>query len=89
MATVITPNTPDTTWQAKANVPARRKTRYSAAQDRMVVDSELPAFTGDFELTIKWNQLLHSLGEKAARSSGKKAKALSGAITLKFKGPAK
>lgn len=82
-------NTQPSTWKAQAHVPARRKTAYKAATDKLEVVSELPAFTGNFEVTINWSQLLHSLAEKAARSKGGKAKALAGAVVLKFKGPAK
>lgn len=85
----ITRHTPPSTWKVKADIKARRKTAYSATSDKLEAVGEQPAFTGDFEVTINWDQLIFSLAEKAARSKGKQAKALSGAITFKFKGPAK
>jgi hypothetical protein len=87
--TVITKDTTPSTWKARASIPSKRKTRYSSTTDKLEVVSELPAFTADLDVTINWNQLLHMLAEKAARSAGKKAKMMRGAITVKFKGEAK
>ena len=87
--TTITINTPATTWKVKAHVPADRKTRYSAIDDKLATVSETPAMTADFDLTIDFARLLPQMAARAARSKLGKTRLVNGAVVLKFKGPAK